>query len=107
MKPATPLPWKALRDYYPEKATSDEFSPYIVAADGSNVAAAMMQPRERDFLANRAYIAHACNNYPKVVEALRGVLNSGARSSLERGYAILRELGESSCSRSLQQEEKP
>jgi len=94
MKPATPLPWALLRDYYPANAKTDVFTPYIVGPDGSNVAAAMMQPRERDFLANRAYIAHACNNYPKVVEALRGVLNSGARESLERGYATMREIGE-------------
>lgn len=42
-----------------------------------------------------AYIAHACNAYPKLVEALRDVLNSGERESIKRGVELLHELGES------------
>jgi predicted ATPase len=40
------------------------------------------------------YIAHAANAYPKLVEALRSVLHSGERVSMDNARALLRSLGE-------------
>jgi hypothetical protein len=43
---------------------------------------------------NAAYLAHAANAYPKLVEALREAYSINAKRSVDRAYALLRELGE-------------
>ena len=65
MKPSTPLPWTA----YALTVNGDSLEVCEVAdhvhADHDNSA---------DAPQNAAYIAHACNAYPRLVEALRSTL---------------------------------
>ena len=91
------MPWKAVSEYSPQANGPDEFSPYIIGADKQNVAAAMMQPRERDFLKIRGYIVHAVNAYPRLVEALERLTAMCEPSSCDeviQARAFLKELGE-------------
>ena len=64
MKPETPLPW----------TTEDAILPGT--------------------LQDAAYIAHAANAYPKLVEALREVIAGRYEADASRARALLRELGE-------------
>lgn len=101
-KPATPLPWKkslgmpCRHPYYLIRTDEETHAMRsvakvdIAARGGSDIDA--------------AYIAHAANAYPKLVEALRAIvspdedgftiLSSGNRDA-RRITALLRELGES------------
>lgn len=63
----TALPWKV---------ESESSANYVIGADGMTVALIIM-PRT-PFRANAAYIVKACNAYPEMLEALRGL--SGAAS---------------------------
>lgn len=92
MKPATPLPWKVSGLGY--------------LSDGKKVLArtesAPTQYQQRIDLCmeDAAYIAHAANAYPRLVEALRQMV--GAMHQMDKGHhgdvlaaaALLRELGE-------------
>lgn len=77
-QPATPLPWKSVSG-----CLNPDFSmtldPSVHTAD-------------------TAYIAHAANAYPRLVEAVRGLLAKdgwGVRTAGEQpARALLRELGE-------------
>lgn len=60
MKPATELPWHI--DHY------DGLEERILNQEEWYVASVDLEYGERD---DAAYIAHACNAYPKLVEALR------------------------------------
>src|SRR3990167_468018 len=95
--PATPLP------YAPQDVSSQYF---LTGLDHDG----LTQLRVAEFIlrADRAYIAHAANAYPKLVEALRdaiarhadllrrvdGELAQSFKDAGERRRALLRELGE-------------
>ncbi len=81
-KPATPLPWDVikLRKFYAmfNLRTATQLGKLPSGQDA-------------------AYIAHACNAYPRLVEALRGMDPSaplGNELTWEKARALLRELGE-------------
>ena len=99
-KPATPLPWES---------GMVETEPHCVAfylitqatnIGGWNVAQTLSN-KERD-AKDAAYIAHAANAYPRLVEALRDALSAlvceghheGVSRPVTDGRALLRELGE-------------
>jgi hypothetical protein len=67
MKPATPLPWKANTS-----GPAGRRALYIYG--GENYCIAGLGDRVDAQKANAAYIVHASNTYPKLVEALREVL---------------------------------
>ena len=100
-KPATPLPWEMTRDSYAVMR--------IWGADGYDVACTKGDgsiPIKGRY-DNAAYIVHACNAYPELVAALRGLnvvygplassmkIGSERRLLWERAFAILAKLGES------------
>lgn len=119
MKPATALPWTisgswATNSY--EGATIGAIDPKhgtYTMVDGEPV----LSPNQNDrvcqtigpytdgsaqlqaYTVNARYIVHAANNYPRLVQALRSILNSGTcnddSESCMNADAILRELGES------------
>ena len=82
MKPATPLPWKfeptgksnAERTYKVPDVMDDE--PYENLAPSID---------------NAAYIVHACNNYPRLVDWVKSHIPEGELTETDR---FLRELGE-------------
>lgn len=99
-KPATPLPQNhggTRRPWYLHGPIGE--ATHVMGADHSPVAyATATMPRE---LApeNAAYIAHAANAYPRLVEALREQLQAyegdfGPQHISTRHRALLRELGE-------------
>ena len=84
MKPATPLPWSSVGPKTAEKT--------VIMSHSKNLGAF-----ERD---DAAYIVHACNAYPKLVEAIHMLLqnpsgeyghHSNAAGAVKQ---LLRELGE-------------
>lgn len=84
-KPATPLPW-------------DEKNIYLGRLEG-----AILNPTELTMVGiNASYIAHCCNNYPKLVETLRLMLETFRKAEWAADHAgarvaaadLLRELGE-------------
>ena len=94
-KPATALPW--------ETAVNGEEPPQwdVCAANGGDMVADLMNmpdTGEQD----AAYIVHAANAYPRLVEALRNLKEQvecmNAQQAFGRDYdearALLRELGE-------------
>ena len=102
--PATSLPWVTEKLRAPNGGTyyrcgSESDSGPVVQVFGTMSGA-------YDAHANAAYIVHAANAYPKLVEALRETLRDrltqanlhqlppGIRSRLESARALLRELGE-------------
>ena len=98
--PATPLPWV----YEPNLERGDaRTSGYIrertITAEyaqlGRSVAKAVRFNGSTDQDRNATYIAHACNAYPRLVEALRKVLDpEAAQIKWREARALLRELGE-------------
>lgn len=93
-KPATPLPWESSRNssnphngsgWRDVLSTGAEFSPCYV---GEGIEA------------DAAYIAHAANAYPRLVEALRSLHDAYGKDSKSKAAALvgtrhlLRELGE-------------
>ena len=85
MKPATPLPWKeghnlicGRRVYFDSDAAQTDFATVSEA------------------LQDRKYLVHACNAYPRLVEALRAIAKPalGGKAQQYAAQAILRELGE-------------
>ena len=101
-QPATALPWRTVASYQPQ-TRKEEMSPYVLGADGENVAASALRGVD-----DAAYIAHAANAYPKLVEVLRACIRADNLRAFERGQrepefqhsadhparAILRDLGE-------------
>jgi len=98
-KPATPLPW-AMRQQYLCRAMSDGSIP---VASSTPISFGSVNVRDLD----AAYIVAACNAYPRLVAALRGVMTEfvgdrGAHNLLgcdagvvaDYARALLRELGE-------------
>ena len=89
-KPATPLPWR--------DEEGDAGGRHITAdAKGDDAIACTYD--ESDFAAaaqDAAYIAHAANAYPKLVEALHDVLRQvkAYEGQHDRLRDLLRELGE-------------
>lgn len=75
MKPITKLPWF-------QDPTGDCGPQYVGPADGVHFTTIAYKKRDA------AYIVHACNAYPRLVEALIGSQMSNAAVDL------LRELGE-------------
>lgn len=95
IKPATSLPW-ALMD----RASDGEYLAGITNMIGKSdplYHAEAHATIDADAAQDAAYIVHACNSYPRLVDALRRVLDSGeinndAASYLD-GRALLREIG--------------
>ena len=95
MTPATPLPWEEL-----PAARSNLV--HIEAGDDGLHAAVCSIPKSRE--QDAAYIVHACNTYPRLVEALRLLVkaedeygdgsNVAVNEALEPAERLLRELGE-------------
>lgn len=94
MKPATPLPWKFAA------AVQNNGPNYFVVGTGR-----WGEPSAADCAreADAAYVAHAANAYPRLVEVLRALADSShggmsaARFLDDAGMyarALLRELGE-------------
>ncbi len=91
-KPATPLPWAA--------------QPIGVAGKNNDIPISSIEPNVTDatHAQDAAYIAHACNAYPRLVEALRQALDfiadrsddldEGEQHAVGSADALLRELGE-------------
>ena len=75
--PATPLPWIV------------NLRRHVVTADASQDAA---HCKGSNGVEDAAYIAHAANAYPRLVEALRKV--AIGKPYAERSADLLRELGE-------------
>lgn len=92
-QPATPLPWTAY-------AMGDRIEVYQDDGQGNGDA---INVTTRDGQPNAAYIAHAANAYPKLVQALRDAAEAiqnpmGARRSKDgaaaAANALLKKLGE-------------
>ena len=105
-QPATPLPWKRV-DWLNGAVTGEGFTP--IFSGSTDHGELVIEGRPRDF----AYIAHAANAYPKLVEALREMRliaeaqdragdeavpaayrTKTLHDAVELGNALLRELGE-------------
>jgi hypothetical protein len=94
--PATPLPWATRK---PAKANI-----YTLTDNTAAIAMATHHHGTQKQFENAAYIAHACNSYPRLVEALREHIaylgkdvpsyDCGKRRSYDAARALLRELGE-------------
>ena len=92
MKPATPLPWSI--------ATAAHHVQLSAVSSGSALRTVEVLGFDRD--ANEkdtAYLAHAANAYPKLVEALRQAIAADPSQAKGDGHlspavALLRELGE-------------
>jgi hypothetical protein len=82
-KPSTPLPWKTLADNV--ISVNDE---EVVICDCMGA----LEPR----MLNSAYITHAANSYPRLVEALRSLIGpkGGEYLDFKKAEILLRELGE-------------
>ena len=83
MKPATSLPWRV------GDAGHTVFGPPNGKTNPGMVAqyCKMQGP-------NAAYIVHACNAYPRLVEALRDVVENPSETMRDNAAIVLRSLGE-------------
>ena len=91
-QPATPLPWEHDSDT-PSRNGSPRAMVFPVDDDIDNptVVAGGIKPE------NAAYLTHAANAYPKLVQALRPMIEGTAfitDAQVETARALLRELGE-------------
>ena len=90
MKPGTPLPF-SVREIGVNEYPTGEFNTIceVRGADHTGVADHILQ-------FDAAYIVHACNNYPRLVEALRDMTrrDGPSLSQVDAARAVLRELGE-------------
>ena len=93
IKPATPLPWK-IDQVEPEYGTES-----WLLEDSEEEEIAVIHNED-----NAAYIVHACNNLPRVLEALSELVAATDRdheaelgvdtaAALNRASALLKELG--------------
>ena len=93
--PATPLPWRV------GQVSAGRFPAYPIIGDQLIVADVTIRARGRSNV-DAAYIAHAANAYPRLIEALRslkdriGAFNGQTACSPEfnAAHALLAELGE-------------
>ena len=86
--PATPLPWDI------GQVNQGRFPAYPIFSDKAVVTEVAIRARGGS-CQDALYIAHACNSYLKLVEALRYILaHPGDSAQTKRGEALLRELGE-------------
>src|SRR3990167_4267986 len=69
----SPTPWKEIVGYSPELPTISNFTPYIVDANGNNVAAVLgiTELSEAEFVERRRLIVRAVNAHAELVAALR------------------------------------
>lgn len=82
MKPATPLPWKAMPTGAYSDACKDRGAIFVCnIRTGTHVA-------EDSNQANAAYIVHACNNYQRLVEALRSFQRAASADKVEDFSAV-------------------
>lgn len=109
IRPAAPLPWRA------QEWTSHAASTVVIddqqSPTGVSIVAECEAYDPTDRVRDAAYIAHAANAYPKLIEALRalqqrmdgcqlGPVNGGRdeadaiAAEAEESRALLRELGE-------------
>ena len=89
IKPATPLSVERK-----DRPTDGYRVRHLVDAKGATLAV-FTETKAPDEVA--AYIVHACNAYPKLVEALRAMCGDGVhneRESLSMARALLHSLGE-------------
>lgn len=103
--PATPLPWKVVQAGDPNNV------PRIMSEKGGVAVLCVNRfmgekGPSKEEMQQAAYLAHACNAYPKLVEALREATESlddllrapkakhFRQEEATRFYALLRELGE-------------
>lgn len=100
-KPAdiTPLPWRALEVNNGAKRIVDPGAP-ITAANGLATARAwesfdwvLGTPRAAQ---NAAYIVHACNAYPRLIEALQRCARMPGGFTSSEAAGLLESLGEES-----------
>lgn len=105
MKPATPLPFaRPLEVCEAENTPSlmlSQPAAYFVKASQLDVACVVLMPAfehyaGREAQKRAAYISHTVNAYPKLVEALRAMLERApmAQVASKDACALLRELGE-------------
>ncbi len=92
MKPATPLPWRVTA------VEPDRYPAYPIKS-GSRLVALVHIRASGKADADADYIAKACNAYPKLVEALRTLIDADREGELcndqfAAAIDILRELGE-------------
>jgi hypothetical protein len=96
--PATPLPWfcngpdgrKGIRSDH--EMTDEERAHYSEKFRREMLKGERIEgPISQD---DYPYVAHAANAYPKLVDALREAYSINAKRSVDRAYALLRELGE-------------
>lgn len=87
MKPATPLPW-AVRKEPDEPSKDGEYMQcWIEPRIGEIYYTTLRGQQDAD------YIVHACNAYPKLVEALREHAHRGTQRG-DHAIDLLRSLGE-------------
>lgn len=89
MKPATPLPWST--EIHEEKWAYVRDADTNLVLDGPKFSGLSLE--------NAAYIVHACNNYPKLVEICKAAAGGhyqvrDGRFTTEAAVALLAELGE-------------
>ena len=109
MKPATSLPWEASRRDDKQGNWTDTLIEQAVNYGGLRIAR-VENPTHQGFV-DAVYIVHACNAYPRLVEALRqccaaieaaeayeqersGELDAMPEPSRDAAELLLRELGE-------------
>ena len=85
-KPATPLP-------YAHKSGHEGKTSAIVSATGFVVAGSLVARALQRDADNHAYIAHAANAYPKLVDFVR-TLTTDKHQTGAAAETLLRELGE-------------
>ena len=82
MKPGTPLPWEVDREIVLWQAGDDELEEVATAS------------RLSACTHDAAYIAHACNAYPKLVEALKRRITTPGANEYAACGKLLQDLGE-------------
>ena len=90
MKPATPVPWE-ISDSHGLCIHKDEIG--IADIDSREFSKPLSEVKQRK---NAAYIVHACNNFPRLVEALRAMIEEHVVRcpTLNNAETLLRDLGE-------------
>ena len=93
MKLATPLPFRII-----EPQSNFERGRIPIRDAGNKTVAYILGPDKHK---HAAYIVHACNAYPQLVEAMRSIVDNdptlqrqARQDSIDRASALLRSLGE-------------
>lgn len=85
MKPKNPLPWEP--DEIGDTGGENPVGVYNIYSERNRVAEYLNE-------GDAKYIAHACNAYPKLVEALREMVAPSSVNASDRARNLLRVLGE-------------